>query len=150
MDIDTLLAEHEITRQLIRFARAMDTRDWSALDTITVDNIEADLGAGELSGREAMVINMRSFLDACGPTQHLLGNIIVEVDGDTATSEAYVSDMHVGVGERAGESFSTLGDYHDHWRRLDGRWLMTQRRKLNRAVLGNIDVLGSGPGGWSA
>ena len=150
MNIEVLLAEREITRQLIRFSRAMDARDWAALDAITVDDIQADLGAGELSGRGAMVNNMRSFLDACGPTQHLLGNIIIEVDGDTATSEAYVSDMHLGTGERSGESFSTLGDYHDHWRRLNGRWLMTRRRKLNHAVLGNIDVLGSGPGGWSA
>tara|TARA_R110002072_G_scaffold278010_1_gene439807 strand:- start:136 stop:588 length:453 start_codon:yes stop_codon:yes gene_type:complete len=150
MNIDTLLAEREITRQLIRFARAMDARDWAALDTITAGDIQADLGAGELAGRDAMVINMRSFLDDCGPTQHLLGNIIIDVDGDTATSRAYVSDMHLGTGERAGESFSTLGDYHDHWRRLEGRWLMTRRRKLNRAVLGNIEVLGSGPGGWSA
>ena len=84
MDMHVLLAEREISRQLIRFARAMDARDWTALDTITVDDIRADLGAGELAGRDALVANMRSFLDACGPTQHLLGNIIIEVGGDTA------------------------------------------------------------------
>jgi len=150
MDMHVLLAEREISRQLIRFARAMDARDWTALDTITVDDIRADLGAGELAGRDALVANMRSFLDACGPTQHLLGNIIIEVDGDTATSEAYVSDMHLGTGERVGDTFCTLGDYHDQWRRVDGCWLMTWRRKLNRALLGNIDVLGGGPQGWSA
>lgn len=150
MNNHVLLAEREITRQLIRFARAMDARDWVALDTITVEDIRADLGAGELLGRAALVANMRSFLDDCGPTQHLLGNIIIDVDADHATSEAYVSDMHVGTGEHAGATFRTLGDYHDQWRQVDGRWLMTGRRKLNRAVLGDIQVLGSGPQGWSA
>jgi len=32
MSIELLLVEREIHRALVRFARAMDERDWSALD----------------------------------------------------------------------------------------------------------------------
>jgi len=145
MSLEILLAEREIYRCLVRFARAMDHRDWSALDDIVREDATAELGTGELRGRAAIVALMRSFLDDCGPTQHLLGNVTIEVDGDTACSSCYVSDMHKGTGERAALTFSTLGEYHDRWRREDGAWRMIHRTKLNRAQLGDIRVLGPGP-----
>jgi len=96
MTLDDLIAERAIQRQLVRFARAMDERDWGAFDALTTDDVRADFGLGEVVGRAAVVGAMRAFLDGCGPTQHLLGNVLVEVDGETARSRAYVSDMHVG------------------------------------------------------
>ncbi|WP_116365845.1 nuclear transport factor 2 family protein [Parahaliea mediterranea] len=149
MTLETLLAERAIYRALVHFARAMDERDWDALTALTTDDISADLGAGSLDGRAALVANMRAFLDDCGPTQHLLGNVLIEVEGERASSRAYVSDMHLGQGERAHLTFSTLGDYHDQWRRQDDVWRMCHRRKLNRAHLGDIRVLGAGPAGWN-
>lgn len=151
MSIELLLAEREIHRALVRFARAMDERDWSALDAIVREDATADLGTGPLRGRAAIVAQMRSFLDDCGPTQHLLGNLLVDVAlaSDTARSRVYVSDMHLGQGEKAHLTFSTLGDYHDLWRRVDGIWQLAHRTKLNRALLGDIRVLGAGPPSWS-
>lgn len=150
MTLETLLAERAIYRQLVRFARAMDARDWEALNDITTEDITADLGAGDLAGRAALVANMRAFLDDCGPTQHLLGNVLIEVEGERASSRAYVSDMHLGTGEHSGLTFSTLGDYHDRWEYRQGEWRMCHRRKLNRAHIGDLRVLGPGPGDWQA
>jgi hypothetical protein len=146
MDLETLIAEREIGRALYRFARAMDERDWAALDGVLVEDATADLGLGTVSGRAAIVAFMRSFLDACGPTQHLLGNLVIEVEKDRATSRCYVSDMHKGTGDKAHLTFSTLGEYHDSWERRGGQWWMIHRRKLNHAHLGSIEVLGAGPG----
>jgi hypothetical protein len=145
MTLEMLLAEREIYRALVRFARAMDHRDWGALDAIVLPDATADLGLGLVHGREAIVHTMRDFLDDCGPTQHLLGNVMIEVDGDSAQSSCYVSDMHKGTREKAALTFSTLGEYHDKWRREDGVWRMTHRTKLNRAHIGDISVLGPGP-----
>ncbi len=145
MTLDDLLAEREICRKLAQFARAMDERNWRALDELTADDITADLGIGEIAGRDAVVEFMRTFLDECGTTQHLLGSILVDVDSHTATSRAYVSDLHVGTGENEGLTFRTLGDYHDDWKRIDGDWLIVRRVKKNRAALGSIEVLGPGP-----
>jgi hypothetical protein len=66
-------------------------------------------------------------------------------DGDRAASRCYVSDMHKGVEGKSHLSFSTLGDYHDRWRKVDGQWRLCHRTKLNRAHLGDISVLGPGP-----
>lgn len=143
--LEMLLAERDIARTLYAFARAMDERDWSALDAILAADATADYGLGPLEGRGAIVAFMRSFLDKCGPTQHLLANLVIDVHGPRAASRCYVSDLHVGAGEKSHLIFSTLGEYGDDWRRVDGRWWIVRRRKLNRAHLGDISVLGPGP-----
>ena len=146
-----LLAERDIARALAGFARAMDARDWGALDALVAESASADFGTGEVSGRAAIVSVMRSFLDDCGPTQHLLGNLTVEVapGGAAARSRCYVSDLHLGTGAQAALTFQTLGEYQDSWECRAGRWWLTRRVKLNRAHLGSFAVLGPGPAGWS-
>jgi hypothetical protein len=101
-ELELLLAERAIARALAEIARAMDERRWEALDGLVAEQATADFGLGPVAGRAAIVGVMRSFLDDCGPTQHLLGNLVVDVaaDGAEASSRCYVSDMHVGTGDR--------------------------------------------------
>jgi hypothetical protein len=146
--LEMLLAEREIGRQLARVARAMDERAWQALEQLIAPDASADFGTGRVEGRAAMVAVMRSFLDACGPTQHLLGNLTVEVDGASASSCCYVADLHLGRGPQAHLTFQTLGEYRDRWQRREGRWWLTERTKINRAHLGSFAVLGPGPAHW--
>ncbi|RDI19399.1 SnoaL-like protein [Rhodococcus sp. AG1013] len=150
MDLELLLAEREIARAVIRFARAMDDRDWPVLHEIMLPDATAELGTGTLHGPGGVEASIRSFLDDCGPTQHLLGNMLIDVDlaAGTATSRTYVTDLHLGVGDKQGLSFSTLGDYHDEWRLTDGVWRMSHRTKHMRGTQGDISVLGAGPGHW--
>lgn len=140
LNLDLLLAEREIHRGLVTIARAMDERDWDSFRAVLLPDATADLGTGLVSGRDAIVAFIRSFLDACGPTQHLLGNVLIDVRGREATSRAYVSDMHKGLGEQSEVTFSTLGDYHDRWRLDDGAWRLAHRTKLNRATVGDISI----------
>ncbi len=140
MTLETLMAEREIHRQLVAFARAMDKRDWDALSAIVTDDIRADFGAGEFSGRAEVIAYIRSFLDNCGTTQHLLGNVVIDVSGDTATSEAYVADLHLHRDPGRDLSFRTLGNYRDSWVKSGGTWRLSDRRKDNRATVGSMDV----------
>lgn len=144
-DLQTLLDERAIYRQLCRFAEAMDRRAWEKLDDVMLENAEADYGIGRRIGRSAIVAEMRCFIDDCGPTQHLLANVIIDVDGDEAVSSAYVADMHVGLDDKAHLTFRTLGDYRDRWVRTDAGWRIIERIKYNRAHVGDMSVLGPGP-----
>jgi ketosteroid isomerase-like protein len=147
MDADSLAVmfdERAIERALILFARAMDDRDWAAMAEILAEDARGDFGTGPLAGSSAIIELIRSFLDRCGPTQHLLGNVIVDVDGDTATSKAYIRDVHLDSAADPSQRFYTLGDYHDTWRRNDdGRWLLVERIKTNRAYVGPLEIFGS-------
>jgi SnoaL-like domain len=147
--LEMLLAEREIARALAAFARAMDERNWAALDRIVAEDARAEFGTGPVRGRAAIVGLMRSFLDDCGPTQHLLGNLAIDVEGAQARSRCYVSDLHLGTGANAALTFQTLGEYHDAWVLREGRWWLIERTKLNRAHLGSYAVLGTGPRDWS-
>ena len=102
MDLDTLIAEREIAHAIYRFARAMDERDWGALGGVLLEEANADLGMGVVSGRAAIVTFIRSFLDDCGPTQHLIGNLIVEVDG--ARDQPLLRERHAQGHRRQGAS----------------------------------------------
>ena len=140
MDLQTLLDERAIEQQLYRFARAMDSRDWDTLAAICSPDIVAEFGTGEVRGSEAVVELIRSYLDNCGVTQHLLGNVLVSVEGDSARSEAYVADLHLSRQTESGDYFRTLGNYSDRWQRVDGDWRLAERRKDNRALMGSMDV----------
>lgn len=140
MDLQTLLDERGIYRQLNRFARAMDRRDWTTLAAIAATDIEADLGTGPLSGSEAVIDLIRQYLDNCGTTQHLIGNVMIEVNGEEASSEAYVCDLHLASDDNPDLQFRTLGNYRDRWLRINGDWRLTARHKDNRAIAGSMAV----------
>jgi len=141
-DLEQILDEREITRALIQIARAMDERDWKTIEQFIAEDIRADLGMGETTGKEPFMKLLQSFLENCGVTQHMLGSIVVNVDeaGNTASSKAYVNDMHLGKWDKKDLSFRTLGDYHDEWQKVDGVWLLSKRVKHNRATMGSFEV----------
>ncbi|MGV0740392.1 nuclear transport factor 2 family protein [Mycobacterium syngnathidarum] len=144
VDLRMLRDERDIERALILFARAMDDRDWASMAAILSQDVEGDFGTGRLVGATAIIDMIRGFLDRCGPTQHLLGNIIIDVTDDTATSNAYIRDVHLNTAGDPSTRFYTLGDYHDTWRRDgDGRWRITERIKANRAYVGPLEIFGS-------
>lgn len=143
-DLARIVTERAVEGQLVRLARAMDERSWDVVAGVFLPDATAELGTGELSGSEQIVASMRSYLDACGPTQHLLGNVLVEVDGDRAESRAHVSDLHLGTGDRSTLTFSTLGDYHDRWELHGSAWGIRHRTKLSHAVVGTFEVFSVG------
>lgn len=141
--LQVLLDERDVERALNLFARAMDDRDWAAMAEILAEDAQGDFGAGRLEGGAAIIETIRGFLDKCGPTQHFLGNVIVDVTGDTAVSRAYIRDVHLNATADPATRFYTIGDYHDTWRRRpDGSWRLTERVKANRAYVGALDVFG--------
>jgi hypothetical protein len=87
---------------------------------------------------------MRGYLDGCGPTQHLLGNYRVELDGERATSRVYVRAFHIGIGAARGRTYEMGGEYRDRLERREGRWLSVGRVGEVFWELGSRDVLGPG------
>jgi len=142
--LQRLCDERDIQRALTLFARAMDDRDWTAMAEILADDAEGDFGTGRLRGSAAIIELIRGYLDNCGPTQHLLGNVVIDVDGNTAVSRAYIRDVHLRSDADPSARFYTLGDYKDTWqRRADGTWCLTERIKANRAHVGSLDIFNS-------
>jgi 3-phenylpropionate/cinnamic acid dioxygenase small subunit len=140
--LQSLPDERDIERALYRAARAMDDHDWETLAAVIAEDAVGDLGTGRLNGGAAIIRVTRDFLDSCGPTQHLLGNVVVDVTGDTAVSRAYVHDLHLSTD--LSQRFYTIGEYRDTWQRRGDRWRIVERVKANRAYVGSIEAVFGG------
>lgn len=122
-----LEAEHEIVQGLYRFARIADGRKWDEIGTVFSDTVVFTYEATEGSGRAALLALFRRYLDPCGPTQHFLGNITVEIHGNEARSSAYVQARHQGTGARAAQVLEMYGEYHDAWKLTPQGWRIFRR-----------------------
>jgi hypothetical protein len=132
----------EVLDVLNRYGEACDRRDWGIFDRVFTVEATADYG-GEvrLTGREAIRALVRSMLGGCGPTQHLLGNHVVRLDGDTARASCKVRAFHAGTGDHAGLTYEVLGEYHHELVRTADGWLTRHLRMDVAFELGTRDVL---------
>lgn len=83
--------------------------------------------AGVLRGRAQIADYFASRMPAFAGTQHLIGNIAISVDGDTADSRAYALASHW----RAGSDHCDLAVsviYVDSWVRTAAGWRIRERR----------------------
>jgi hypothetical protein len=65
MNLDALLVEREIYRNLVAFARAIDERQWQLIEDIAVADMTANLGMGEPHRLAKIADFIRTFLDVC-------------------------------------------------------------------------------------
>ncbi len=136
-------AEREIVQILYRFARIVDGRDWSAMDTVFSEGVVSTYGDDQQCGREVMLALFRRHLDPCGPTQHFLGNITVEINGNEARSSAYVQARHQGKGATAALTLEMYGEYHDGWKLMPQGWRIVRRDPVWFYQTGDVSVLAS-------
>ncbi len=142
MDLQTLLDERQIIQSLGRFARILDGKDWDAVGDVFADDVAFNYGDGqEQRGLPAMRSQFQRFLDVCGPSQHLLGSIMVTVSGDDAISRSYVQARHQGAGDMAHLFFDSNGEYVDGWSRLPQGWRIVRRDAHWHMHVGDPSVL---------
>lgn len=127
--LQMLLDERDIHRGLAQFARIADTKRFDCLTDVFADGVQFDYGSGQVEhGIAALRTLLSRHLDRCGGTQHLIGSVLVDVDGDHAVSRAYVQARHQRVGDFVGPVFDSNGEYTDRWERRREGWRIVHRR----------------------
>ena len=117
-----------IQLQIYRYCRAMDRMDVELGYSIWHEDGEADYGASIFKG------SGRAFVDwvtkshaACISHSHQVTSIIVDLRGDRAVSESYVTAaLRMKNGDDLNE-LTTRGRYLDRWSYRDGRWAIDKR-----------------------
>jgi hypothetical protein len=136
-----LLDRQEIAELCIRYTFALDTKDWALLESCFAPSPAFVHPGGRLEGFDEILGRTSAALNPLDATQHLLGNIDVEVDGDTARSSCYFHAQHVRAGTPGGDLYVIAGRYQDTLIRTDAGWRITERvqtyqwRNGNRAVV---------------
>ena len=126
--IQLLLDERDITSVLHRYAAALDQKDWALFSTCFVENATAHYETiGTLEGYAAIESLCRSALMNMSVTQHLIGNVDITVEGDTARSSCYLHGQHVRPKTPGGDNNIIAGQYQDELVRTTQGWRIRRR-----------------------
>jgi uncharacterized protein (TIGR02246 family) len=116
----------EIRQLIARYSHLVDSlqiEPW--VECFTEDGV-LDLGDGNRTeGRDALRAlgaGLTGVYEAM-PMRHVVVNVMVDVDGDAATSQSYL--LIVTTGEQP--TIMTTGVYRDRLRRADGKWSFVER-----------------------
>jgi hypothetical protein len=140
--IEELLAKQAITEVLYRYCRAIDRMDadlarscWHADGTADYGDLYAGSGAGFVEW--VWPVHRDGFV----AHSHQMSNLLIEVRGERAASEGYVT---VALRPRPGEGKAVdivgRGRYLDRWSKREGVWAIDHRRHV-------VDVRSIAPAG---
>jgi len=146
-DLERLLLERNLHEVLCRYARLCDQRDWSLIGEVFSDGTCAEYGDWPLRDRAAILSMLRNHLGGCGPTQHLLGNLLVEVTNGQVSSRISVRATHRGNSALEPVYYEAIGDYHDQWEHTANGWRIAFRQMHLLIETGNRSVLRPVPSG---
>lgn len=113
---------------LARYTRGVDRCDLAVLTAVWAPDAVVDYGAGSIDA----IIWSNGLVDALEThflrTQHMLGQSIIDLDGDTATAETYCRAYHEQEGKQSRTEMIVGGRYLDELIRTADGWRIARRR----------------------
>jgi hypothetical protein len=141
--VQKLLDKQEIHDALMRYARGVDRCDPDLMRSVYHPDAFDHHGPFQGNGWEFVEQFIPSSRETSTFTQHLIGNLLIEVEGDRAHSEAYFV-AYVGRIEEGEELIGAFGGrYVDQWERRNDRWGVSHREVEHEWSRG--DAVGSDP-----
>ena len=143
-----LAAKQAITEVIYRYCRALDRMDLDMAATIWHPDGTADYGPTMFQGTGAGFIAwVWEQHTAMQSHSHQISNVLIEVDGDRAASEAYVTAaLRTESGPDAPIEIVSRGRYVDQWSRREADWAIDHRvlrRRLHHVRRGHERGAGS-------
>ena len=125
-----LAAKDEIREQIYNYARGLDRMDRELATRVWHPDGTANyIGAYEGTGA-GFVDMVWPFHEQLTAHSHQITNVLIEVDGDTAVSEAYVmASLHTQTADGA-TTLLVRSRYADTWSKRDGRWAIDHRTAI--------------------
>ena len=134
-----------VQRCIVRVTHFIDHQRWPELRALYAARVETDYtslfgGTPVTQAGDALIDGWHQALRGV-TTQHLLGPVDVEVDGDRARAECHVHALHVVPGAPGGEQWEVMGHYAFGLARAGGGWAITSMRLEAIAQTGNRQLL---------
>lgn len=119
--------ERQITALIIRYATAIDRRDWPLLTTCFTADARSDFGEqGRFDSGQALVDFMDRALRDVGPMLHRVSNFVIDGDATTATARTYGDTLMTT--EDGGITHGGIGYYDDDLVKTADGWRISHRR----------------------
>jgi hypothetical protein len=131
MKTEELIAKQEIHDVLMRYCRAVDRLDEELLRSVYFPDAWDDHGL--FSGtRDDLIAWVIPFLrDNFTTSIHAIHNLLIEVNGDAAFSEAYFTGYYYTQHNGALHTRISCGRYIDRFERRNGEWRIAKRTVVN-------------------
>lgn len=130
--IETLLAKQEIYELSCKYCRALDRRDGELMRSVFFEDAWCEYGFINGPALEFAEFSMTA-LGSHVANHHMLGNVLLEVEGDEAFGEVYFHAYHKYPAS-SGDGFEDLviaGRYIDRYERREGAWKIAYRSERN-------------------
>lgn len=125
-DLRDTIAKQKIAEVLTRYCRGIDRCHLESLLSVFWPDATADYGSGAQNAQDWSRITVAA-LKGMLRTQHSIGNLLIEVEGDRAKAETYCHAFHELPGENGPGEMIVGGRYLDRLERRDGVWRIAQR-----------------------
>ena len=113
---------------MARYARHVDERELDLFRSLFDTGVEVEgMGPETIIGADAWLGVVVSTLDRFGKTQHMLGPVLAEIDGDTAWARTDLQAIHAHLPPKTG-LFTLWGTYHTEMQRRDEGWFIMRHR----------------------
>jgi len=124
LQLQELYDHHAIKKLMVRYIDRIDANDPAGAAACFAED---GIGVywGHYQGRAAITERLTGILDTFNTTSHHLTNVIIDIDGDSATGLAYVYAFH-----RYADTLDPMhywGRWVDEIKRVNGEWLFAHR-----------------------
>lgn len=124
--LETLLAKQEIYELACRYSRGLDRLDAALLLSVFHEDGWCEYGFSNCPPGEFVNFAINA-LQGHEANQHMVGNVLIEVEGDQAFGEVYFNAYHKVKGETGFEDIIIAGRYIDRYEKRNGQWKMAYR-----------------------
>ncbi len=125
-DLRALIAKQAIAEALARYGRGIDRCDLETLLGVFWPDARADYGSGWQGAADWCAATVDA-LRGMHRTMHSIGNVLIELTGDTATAETYCHAYHELDGPDGLREMVVGGRYLDRFERRAGEWKIAER-----------------------
>lgn len=129
--IEALIARQEIADVIYRYARGIDRLDFDLVRSCYHPDAYDDHGT--FSGNvEDFITAATEFLARWTTTQHFMGNMLIEIDGDRARAETYAVAYHRREDSNGDGKDDVMGiRYVDRFEKRNDDWRIAHRVVAN-------------------
>ena len=144
MSADLAVHERSINRLLVRYATAIDTKDWCLLGSCFTPQCRFTATGLVLEGVDSIVSFMENAHRYIDGSHHRLSNVVIDVTDDfrAARSTTYLDATLVRRDADAGATFRVMSTYHDEHEFDGSTWWISSRDVRSMWNEGNPAVLG--------
>jgi len=129
-DIDSLLAKQSIYELACQYSRGLDRLDADLLRSVFFEDAVCEYGF--YNGPPAAFIDFAmQALGTHAANHHMVGNALIEVEGDEAFGEIYFQAYHKSMGASGFEDLIIAGRYIDRYEKRDDVWKIAYRSERN-------------------